>query len=169
MPVELSLSWLAGTLKEKAGEQLKAEGTELLSIDIRGEGDRLHIQMETSGKISGEIELSVTLRYSLEDDKLSLDDMELNSSGKNLISKATLWIGEKFFKNKIDRELEKIINKQYQILKETIFKETERIEMGNGLYMKAEIESMHFEDLSIEDQKLTAYVSLRGKFKVTGE
>lgn len=168
LPLEIRLDSLTALVQIALQAKFAEEGSELKSFKLSADQGNLFADFHLSGKISGEINISFKPVYAPDADKILLEHLEFNSTGSNLLSKATLWVAKNFFKAKIENQLEETVNAQYQALKSQMLSTSQEIELGKGLKLVSAMKDLSLNNLRVENDSIKAMIKVLGKFKVKG-
>ena len=154
MQVEIQVdeSWIEKFLAEKLQNISINEQNTLTNIKISLGHGTLNFKADLKEKEGTSIEVTCRPEWNAENQKISINDLKLNTDSNNFLLKSAGWIAQTFLQCKIDKKLEEqanqMLSKQLQKLRE---KPMEFL-IPQGGKVNVRVSSLTVQDLIIIEQ-----------------
>lgn len=166
--IRLSLkeSWIDRFLEEQITEVPLNEQYTLVNNKINLEDGRFSFQADIKEKPGTTIEATCVPVWNVDEQKISIEDLDLKTSSKNILLKTAGWLAQSFLTSAIDRKIESEVNRMYQKQLEKFSKEPLKIPIPKGGQALVNIQSIRIHALNFLTGEVQADASVESMWDV---
>lgn len=151
-----------------SGKRTEVKGREVIfgAVNIFGASDqKLHIQLEFSGKKSGTIFLTGTPQFDAKKQTISFPDLEFDIASKSALLKSAKWFFDKKITEMIRTSTTMDLGTYLNEFKKTIGKSLNG-EINTGVFMKGKVDEIYVDFIYPREDALFMRVSSRGSLGI---
>lgn len=164
--VRLTEAWIQKLADEKNLLITLTEQYQLHHFQVKLQPGHIYVEAEIVDKPGSLIEVLCAPLWMVDEQRMELDNLEINTKSKNLLVKSAGWVASKFMGEKIDRKIEEKVNQLFNEHLQKLLSNPFPIPIkGHGQVI------IHPEDLKIlqviiEEGHATCLVQVKGRLNI---
>ncbi|MCH2083469.1 MAG: DUF4403 family protein [Saprospiraceae bacterium] len=135
-------------------------------LNMYGKGNKLIVSTKMTGSYNGEIYMEGKPVYNAQKNTIDIKDLDFTLDTRNFLYKSASWLLKSTIKNKVQENLDFLLDANMNDLKDQMAKQLENYPITKGITLKGELADLAIQNAYLAQEGIKVFLSISGKLNV---